>query len=311
MTDPAWIHLGIEAAKLAMADRDAHLTDPAFRDIPVERLLDPVYAAELAARIDPRRAARPPNATNPRGGGTIYLATVDADGNAVSLIESNYRGFGSGVVDPTTGIHYQDRGSYCSLDADHANVLVPGKRTLHTLLPGMLFRAGEPGPWVVAGSMGGDAQPQIHAQLVSALVDGGVDVATGVAAPRWYVEPGAHFEPPVEVSLEPRHVPGDRRVAVGAGAPGHARGAVRLEPGTRACHRAGRRRTGCSGRVARGRHRPAQRRAPGRLVGGSGTIRPRRFASAICDTPLRRWQAALTRRRHRPCRPMGGPWRGR
>jgi gamma-glutamyltranspeptidase/glutathione hydrolase len=208
VTDPAWIHLGIEAAKLAMADRDADLTDPAFRDIPVGRLLDPVYAAELAARIDPRRAARPPNSTNPRGGGTIYLATVDADGNAVSLIESNYRGFGSGVVDPTTGIHYQDRGSYCSLDADHANVLVPGKRTLHTLLPGMLFRAGEPGPWVVAGSMGGDAQPQIHAQLVSALVDGGVDIATGVAAPRWYVEPGAHFEPPVEVRLEPRHHPG-------------------------------------------------------------------------------------------------------
>jgi len=208
VTDPAWIHLGIEAAKLAMADRDAHLTDPAFHDVPVERLLDPGYAGELAARIDPRRAARPAAATNPRGGGTIYLATVDADGNAVSLIESNYRGFGSGVVDPTTGIHYQDRGSYFSLEPDHANVLAPGKRTLHTLLPGMLFRAGEPGPWVVAGSMGGDAQPQIHAQLVSALVDGGVDVATGVAAPRWFVEPGAHFEPPVEVRLEPRHRPG-------------------------------------------------------------------------------------------------------
>ncbi len=208
VTDPAWIHLGIEAAKLAMADRDAHLTDPAFRDIPVDRLLDPAYAAELAARIDPRRAARPANATNPSGGGTIYLATVDAAGNAVSLIESNYRGFGSGVMDPLTGIHYQDRGSYFSLDPGHANVLAPGKRTLHTLLPGMLFRDGQPGPWVVAGSMGGDAQPQIHAQLVSALVDGGVDVATGVAAPRWYVEPLAHFDPPVEVRLEPRHVAG-------------------------------------------------------------------------------------------------------
>lgn len=208
VTDPAWIHLGIEAAKLAMADRDAFLTDPAFEDVPVDRLLDPTYAAELAARIDPRRAARPAASTNPVGGGTIYLAVVDGDGNAVSLIESNYMGFGSGVVDPGTGIHYQNRGSYFSLAEDHPNRLEPGKRTLHTLLPGMLFRDGQPGPWVVAGSMGGDAQPQVHAQLVSALVDGGVDVATAVAAPRWYVEPADHFAPAVAVRLEPRHAPG-------------------------------------------------------------------------------------------------------
>jgi gamma-glutamyltranspeptidase len=206
VTDPAWIHLGIEAAKLAMADRDAHLTDPAFRDIPVDRLLDPAYAAELAARIDPRRAARPANATNPSGGGTIYLATVDAAGNAVSLIESNYRGFGSGVMDPLTGIHYQDRGSYFSLDPGHANVLAPGKRTLHTLLPGMLLRDGR--PWVVHGSMGGDAQPAIYAQLVSALVDGGVDVATAVAAPRWTPASPQHFAPPDLVAIEPRFRPG-------------------------------------------------------------------------------------------------------
>jgi gamma-glutamyltranspeptidase len=206
--DPAWIHLGIEASKLAMADRDASLTDPAFETVPVEHLLDPGYAAELAARIDPRRAARPAPSTNPVGGGTIFLAVVDAQGNAVSLIESNYLGFGSGVVDPGTGIHYQNRGSYFSLDPHHPNRLAPGKRTLHTLLPGMLFRDGQAGPWVVAGSMGGDAQPQIHAQLVSALVDGGVDVATAVAAPRWYVEPADHFELPVDVHLEPRHAPG-------------------------------------------------------------------------------------------------------
>jgi gamma-glutamyltranspeptidase/glutathione hydrolase len=206
--DPGWIHLGIEAAKLAMADRDAYLTDPAFETVPVEQLLDPAYAAELAARIDPRRAATPPASTNPVGGGTIFLAVVDADGNAVSLIESNYLGFGSGVVDPGTGIHYQNRGSYFSLDEGHPNRLAPGKRTLHTLLPGMLFRDGQPGPWVVAGSMGGDAQPQVHAQLVSALVDGGVDVGTAVAAPRWYVEPADHFAPPLDVLLEPRHAPG-------------------------------------------------------------------------------------------------------
>jgi gamma-glutamyltranspeptidase/glutathione hydrolase len=209
--DPRWIHLAVEAGKLAMADRDAWLTDPDHLDIPVERLLDKGYARELAGRIDPARARLPRPATNPPGGGTIYLAVVDGDGNAVSLIESNYMGFGSGVVDPDTGIHYQNRGSYFSLDPDHPNVLAPGKRTLHTLLPGMLFRDGEGsggGPWIVAGAMGGDAQPQVHAQLVSSLVDGGLDIRTAVSIPRFFVEPKAHFEPPREVRAEPRFEPG-------------------------------------------------------------------------------------------------------
>ncbi|HEX5147715.1 MAG TPA: gamma-glutamyltransferase family protein, partial [Candidatus Limnocylindrales bacterium] len=219
MTDPAWIHRGIEAAKLAMADRDAYLTDPAFREVPVARLLDPAYAGELAKRIDPRRAARPLPAANRSGGGTVYLAAVDGDGNAVSLIESNYLGFGSGVVDPGTGIHYQNRGSYFSLDPSHPNVLEPGKRTLHTLLPGMLFRPDLPGPWIVAGSMGGDAQPQVHAQLVSAVVDGGLDVRTAVAVPRWFVEPAEHFAPPDQVWLEARHRPGIAEALAALGHP--------------------------------------------------------------------------------------------
>ncbi|MEA2547932.1 MAG: gamma-glutamyltranspeptidase / glutathione hydrolase, partial [Chloroflexota bacterium] len=203
--DARWIHLGIEAAKLAMADRDRWLTDPTFLDIPIDRLTSKAYAAELAAGIDTDHASRPAASTNPRGGGTIYLATVDAEGNAVSLIQSNYMGFGSGVVDPETGIHYQNRGSYFSLDPSHPNVLAPGKRTLHTLLPGMLFRAGERRPWVVTGSMGGDAQPQIHAQVVSGLVDGELDIATAVGAPRWFVDGDAHFAPPVDVRAERRY----------------------------------------------------------------------------------------------------------
>ncbi|TAK00554.1 MAG: gamma-glutamyltransferase family protein [Chloroflexota bacterium] len=209
VADPSWIHRAIEAAKLAMADRDAYLTDPEFREVPVARLLDPGYATDLARRIVPGRASEPVAATNPPGGGTVYLAVVDAEGNAVSLIESNYMDFGSGLVDPETGIHYQNRGSYCSLDPEHANVLAPRKRTLHTLLPGMLFRAGQPGrPWVVAGSMGGDAQPQVHAQLVSALVDGGLDIRTAVSMPRWFVEPERHFAPPTALRIEPRFAPG-------------------------------------------------------------------------------------------------------
>jgi gamma-glutamyltranspeptidase/glutathione hydrolase len=209
--DARWLHLGIEASKLAMADRDAHISDPEFLEIPIDRLLDKAYAAELAGRIDPARASRPRAATSPRGGGTIYLAAVDSAGNAVSLIESNYMGFGSGIVDPDTGVHYQNRGSYFSLEPEHPNVLAPRKRTLHTLIPGMLFRddgAPAPAPWVVAGSMGGDAQPQIHAQVVSALVDGSLDVRAAVSAPRWFVEPEEHFAPPLEVRAEPRFQPG-------------------------------------------------------------------------------------------------------
>ncbi len=201
-----WAHLGIEASKLAMADRDAYLADPDHRPAPLAELLDPAYAKRLAARIDPDRAADPPAARTPRGGGTIWLGVVDAAGNAVSLIESNYAGFGSGIVDPLTGIAYQNRGSYFSLDDDHPNVLGPSRRTLHTLMPGMLFRDRR--PWVVVGSMGGDAQPQVHAQVVSALVDGGADVATAAAAPRWFVEPAEHYAPPDTVWIEPRFEPG-------------------------------------------------------------------------------------------------------
>ena len=204
---PSWAHLAIEAAKLAMADRDAHLTDPDAVDVPVDRLLDKAHAAMLAALIDPRQASVPRPATNPPGGGTAYLAAVDAEGNAVSLIQSNYLGFGSGVVDPETGVHYQNRGSYFSLDPDHPNVLAPGKRTLHTLMPCMLFRDREAAPWIVVGSMGGDAQPQVHAQLVSDVVDGGLDIAQAVAAPRWSVEPRFHFDPPREVIVESRFQP--------------------------------------------------------------------------------------------------------
>jgi len=202
--DPRWIHLGIEASKLALADRDAHVCDPSTREVPVEVLLDKEHARDLARRIQEDRADRAPTPCRTLVGGTIFLATVDAEGNAVSLIQSNAAGFGSGVVDPETGIHYQNRGSSFSLEAGHPNELAGGKRTTHSLLPGMLFRAGERSPWIVVGSMGGDIQPQIHAQFVSAVVDGGADVATGVSAPRWLVEPEGHFARPTYVGLESR-----------------------------------------------------------------------------------------------------------
>lgn len=221
--DPAWVHLQLEAAKLAFADRDAWLADPAFRAVPLDWLLDPSRLSERAARIDPRRADPAPPAVRTLVGGTIYLAVVDEAGNAVSLIQSNAAGFGSGVLDAETGVHFQNRGASFSLHPSHPNVLEPGKRPAHTLLPGMLFRPGERRPWVVAGSMGGDIQPQIHAGLVSALVDGGADLATAIAAPRVTVEPDGWLAPPVAVHRDGPLAPG---VEAGLLAMGHRLGEV-------------------------------------------------------------------------------------
>ncbi|MGH2466739.1 MAG: gamma-glutamyltransferase, partial [Candidatus Limnocylindrales bacterium] len=165
-------------------------------------LLSSAHAAELAGRIDQARALPPPELVAPRGGGTVYLAAADRWGGAVSLIESNYAGFGSGLADPQTGIAYQNRGAFFSLDPASPNVLVPSKRTWHTLTPGMLFRDGR--PWVVHGSMGGEIQPQLFAQIVSDLVDGGLDVATALAAPRWAAAVPEHYQPPSLTRLEPR-----------------------------------------------------------------------------------------------------------
>ncbi len=207
-SDAAWIHRQLEAAKLVFADRDAYLTDPDVRGIPVDELLGRDHAVGLAARIDPLRADPAPPPVRTLVGGTVWLGVVDAEGNAVSLIQSNAAGFGSGVVDPGTGVHFQDRGASFSLDPAHPNVLAPRKRTAHTLMPGMLFREGDRRPWIVAGSMGGDIQPQVHAQLVSALVDGGVDIATAVAAPRVVVEPGGRLAPPLAVGFDGELAPG-------------------------------------------------------------------------------------------------------
>lgn len=204
--DDRWVHLALEASRLVLADRDAHLTDlDAMAPGALEHLLSPTHAAELAARLDPDRRLPAARSTLPRGGGTVYLCTADRDGGAVSLIQSNYAGFGSGVVDPVTGIGYQNRGAFFRLDPAHTNALAPRRRTVHTLTPGMLLRDGA--PWVIHGSMGGEIQPQVFAQVVSALVDGGVDVATAVAAPRWSATPPAHLAPPDRTEIESRYHP--------------------------------------------------------------------------------------------------------
>jgi gamma-glutamyltranspeptidase / glutathione hydrolase len=203
LDDPGWIHIGLEAARLTLADRDAFLTDAeAMPRGGLETLLDRRHAAELARRIDPRRASPPPRTPLPAGGGTAYLATADRWGGVVSLIESNYAGFGSGLVDPETGIAFQNRGAFFTLDPGHPNVLAPRKRTMHTLTPGMLFRNDR--PWIAHGSMGGEIQPQIFAQFVSAVVDSGMDIASALAAPRWAAEAEEHYGPPSRTVLERR-----------------------------------------------------------------------------------------------------------
>ena len=180
-------HVLVEATKLALADRDAHVTDPAAMAIDPADLLADAYIRGRRAAIDPDRAVDP-RPGRPQRGGTAYLCAVDRDGLAVSLIQSNFLGFGSGVHVPDWGINLTNRGSSFTLDADAINVLAPSKRPMHTLIPAMALRDGR--PEVVFGTMGADAQAQVHAQFLRHVVDGGADVQGAIDAPRWRVEIG-------------------------------------------------------------------------------------------------------------------------
>jgi gamma-glutamyltranspeptidase len=179
-----YLHVLLEAKKLAFADRDRYVSDPAFVNVPVERLLSKEYAAQQRARINLQRATAYVEAgLAEKEGDTMYLCTADKDGNVVSLIQSLFNGFGSGVVGGDTGVMLHNRGSYFSLDPRHVNYLQPGKRTMHTLTPAMVLR--EDVPYMAIGTMGGDAQPQVHVQLLSAIIDFGMNVQQAIAAPRW------------------------------------------------------------------------------------------------------------------------------
>ena len=180
-------HLLIEATKLALADRDAHVTDPAAMTIDPARLIADAFVDQRAAVID-RAKASVPEPGRPAAGGTAYMCAADADGMCVSLIQSNYVGFGSGVHVADWGINLQNRGGYFSLDPNHVNVIAPRKRTMHTLIPALALRDGK--PWLVFGSMGGDGQAQTHLQLLTRIVDDAADPQEAIDAPRWVVSPG-------------------------------------------------------------------------------------------------------------------------
>lgn len=183
----ATLHLQIEAMKLAFADLNAHVADPRSMRVATGELLDPTYLAQRARRIDPRHVSEAV-AGEPRTGGTVYLAAADGSGMLVSLIQSNYYAFGSGIVVPGTGISLHNRGWNFSLVPEHPNEVGPGKKPLHTIIPGFVTDAsGAPG--LAFGVMGGFMQAQGHMQMLSRLADFGQNPQAMIDAPRFMVSP--------------------------------------------------------------------------------------------------------------------------
>jgi gamma-glutamyltranspeptidase/glutathione hydrolase len=178
-----YLHLLTEAKKLAYADRARHIADPAFYQAPLDKLLAKDYAAELRKRIDPSRVMEQ-TASGPRGGeDTVYLTVVDKDRNVISLIQSIFSAFGSGLVAGETGIVLHNRGAGFSFDPNHPNKIEGAKRPFHTLVPGMVLREGK--PWLTFGVMGGDMQAQGHVQVLLNMIDFGMDVQRAGEMPRF------------------------------------------------------------------------------------------------------------------------------
>jgi gamma-glutamyltranspeptidase/glutathione hydrolase len=190
----ASMHLQIEAMKLAFADVYRFVSDASSMEVTVEQMLDDAYLASRARLIDPKRA-QDFGAGNPVKGGTIYLTAADASGMMVSFIQSNYMGFGSGVVIPDWGLSLQNRGHGFSLRAGSPNVVAPGKRPFHTIIPAFLSKNGQ--PVMSYGVMGGDMQPQGHMQTLVRMLDYGQNPQAACDAPRW------RFNLQKKLNLEP------------------------------------------------------------------------------------------------------------
>jgi gamma-glutamyltranspeptidase/glutathione hydrolase len=181
----AYLHHLIEAKKLAYEDVARFYADPEFSQIPIDGLLSKAYAAQRRGLLSPDRAAKSFVAGDPAlfQGDTIYLTVADRDRNMVSLIQSNYRGFGSGLVPDGLGFCFQNRGELFSLDAAHPNAYAPRKRPFHTIIPGFVTRDGR--PWLSFGVMGGDMQPQGHVQVLCNLIDFGMNLQEAGDAARF------------------------------------------------------------------------------------------------------------------------------
>jgi gamma-glutamyltranspeptidase / glutathione hydrolase len=184
---PDSLHVQIEAIKLAFADINEYVSDPATMRIKPSEMLDKTYLKERAKLIDMKKAGDP-KFGQPSRGGTVYLTAADESGMMVSYIQSNYAGFGSGVVVPGTGISLQNRGYGFSLRPGHANIVAPRKRPFHTIIPGFVTREGK--PVMSFGVMGGSMQAQGHAQVIARMVDYQQNPQAAADAPRWRLDTG-------------------------------------------------------------------------------------------------------------------------
>jgi gamma-glutamyltranspeptidase/glutathione hydrolase len=187
----AYIHTFTEAKKLAFEDRAKYYTDMDFSKVPVKELISKTYADERRKLINPNKAAKRITESMLKDGDTIYLTVADGEGNMISLIQSNYRGMGSGMTPPGLGFVLQDRGELFALDANHKNAYEPGKRPFHTIIPAFITKEGK--PWVSFGLMGGAMQPQGHAQIVVNLIDFNMNLQEAGDAPR--IQHGGSSQP--------------------------------------------------------------------------------------------------------------------
>ena len=202
---PDHVHLLVQAKQIAYNDRDRWLADPRFASVPMEKLLSKSYADQRRRLIDPARALAWDKVPSEGGltGDTVYVAAVDGDGNAASLIFSLYGVFGSCVTSAETGVVLQNRAAYFSLDPSHPNRLEPGKAPLHTLIASLAFKDDR--LWAVLGCMGADGQPQIHVQAYVAMIDFGLDIQSALAMPRWLSGRFALGEPRDTLHIEARY----------------------------------------------------------------------------------------------------------
>jgi gamma-glutamyltranspeptidase/glutathione hydrolase len=185
---PEALHVMVEAKKLAWADRAKFYADPEFSKVPLAGLISKPYGVERRKLIDLNRAAKSVDAGNPalRDGDTIYMCAADNEGNMISLIQSNFRGMGSGVVAPGLGFMFQDRGELFAMEPGHANVYAPGKRPFQTIIPAFAMKDGK--PWLAFGVMGGGMQPQGHVQVLVNMIDFDMNVQEAGDASRWQHE---------------------------------------------------------------------------------------------------------------------------